>query len=148
MSTADSALLSLSSILAKDLVGKAFLPTATEATLTRLGKALSWAVMALLVGVALSPRITLWGLTEFKIEILAQVSPVFILGLGWRRLTAPAATAGMLVGAFLVVALIASGYGRIAGVHAGLIALAVNATLAVGLSKVAVRANARSQDGV
>lgn len=63
--TADSALLSLSSILAKDLVGKAVLPGAAEDTLTRLGKTLSGVVMLFFAAVALSPRITLWGLLEW-----------------------------------------------------------------------------------
>ena len=68
MSTADSVLLSLSSILAKDIVGPVFMPSASEVELTRAGKRLSWGVIVVLVAIALAPRITLWGLTEIKME--------------------------------------------------------------------------------
>ena len=79
MSTADSVLLSLSSILAKDVLGQTLLRGASEARLTRLGKRLSWLVVAVLVLLALAPRTTLWGLTEIRMEILAQVAPLFVL---------------------------------------------------------------------
>ena len=72
MSTADSVLLSLSSILAKDILGTTVLHGADEARLTRTGKLVSWILVAAMVGIALNPRITLWGLTEVKMEILAQ----------------------------------------------------------------------------
>ena len=60
MSTADSVLLSLSSILAKDVLGTTVLRGADEARLTQAGKTLSWVLVAVLVGIALVPRITLW----------------------------------------------------------------------------------------
>ena len=134
MSTADSVLLSISSILAKDFVGKRLLKDAPEETLTRIGKILSWAIMLVLVPIALSPRITLWGLIELKMEILAQVSPLFLLGLTWKRLTARAALAGMIAGTVVAGALFLGGYRMVAGVHAGLIGWGVNLTLSVALS--------------
>jgi SSS family transporter len=134
MSTADSVLLSLSSILAKDFVGKHLLPAAPEAALTRLGKALSWGIMLVLVGVALTPRLTLWGLTELKMEVLAQVSPAFVLGLTWSRLTPRAALAGMAAGTALGAGLTLAGYARIGGIHAGLLGLGANVLVAVLLS--------------
>ncbi len=68
MSTADSVLLSLSSILAKDLLGKTVLRHAPEERLTRLGNRLSWLIMGLLALIAFSPRITLWGLIESEVR--------------------------------------------------------------------------------
>ena len=94
MSTADSALLTLSSILAKDVLGTTVLRNLDEVRLTQVGKLLSWAVMVAVALVALVPRITLWGLTELKMEILAQLSPLFLLGLTWRRFTAGPASVG------------------------------------------------------
>jgi Na+/proline symporter len=70
MSTADSVLLTLSSILAKDLLGKSVLRGASDARLTQAGKLASWVVVGALLVVALVPRITLWGLTELKMELL------------------------------------------------------------------------------
>jgi Na+/proline symporter len=134
MSTADSVLLSISSILAKDFVGKRLLVGASEARLTRAGKVLSWAVMLVLVPVALAPRITLWGLIELKMEILAQVSPLFLLGLTWKRLTTRAAFAGMIAGTLVAGGLFLGGYRMVAGLHAGVIGWCVNLTLSVALS--------------
>lgn len=134
MSTADSVLLSLSSILAKDVVGRTLLRGAPEERLTRVGKALSWGIVASLVALALAPRITLWGLIELKMEVLAQVWPSFALGLRWRRLTAGAALTGMVAGFALSVALSAAGYPRVLGFHAGIVGLAANLALCVGLS--------------
>ena len=128
MSTADSVLLSLSSILAKDIVGTTLLRGAPEAQLTRIGKRLSWGVVAVLVAIALAPRVTLWGLTEIKMEILAQVAPLFILGVAWRRLTTAAALAGMLAGCATYASLLLAGRPEIWNLHAGIVALAVNVT--------------------
>ncbi len=126
MSTADSVLLSLSSILAKDIVGTTLLRGAPEEQLTRIGKRLSWAVVAVLVAIALAPRVTLWGLTEIKMEILAQVAPLFILGVSWRRLTTGAAFTGMLAGCTAYAGLLLTGRPEVWNIHAGIVALAVN----------------------
>jgi SSS family solute:Na+ symporter/sodium/pantothenate symporter len=126
MSTADSVLLSLSSILAKDFLGKTVLKRAPEEQLTRAGKWLSWGVVVVLVGIALSPGITLWGLTELKMDILVQVSPLFVLGVWWRRFTARAALGGILAGTALTFGLVLSGYDRLWGLQAGLYGWGLN----------------------
>ena len=134
MSTADSVLLSLSSILSKDFVGKHLARDASDEKLTQYGKTLSWIAMTILVFIALVPRISLWGLLELKMEILLQVSPAFILGLTWRRLRTSGVLAGMVVGTLLAVGLTLSGYGKIIGIHAGVISWTINLVLAVTVS--------------
>ena len=134
MSTADSVLLSLSSILSKDFLGKSVLAGASEKRLTTAGKRLSWLVMAALASIAFVPRMTLWGLLELKMEILVQVSPVFILGAMWDRLDGRAAFYGMLVGAVLASGFALGGVGSFGGFHAGLVAWAINVAICVGLS--------------
>jgi len=134
MSTADSVLLSLSSILAKDFVGKTLLRHAPEQRLTQAGKLLSWVIMVILITIALVPRITLWGLTELKMEILVQVSPVFVLGILWLRLTARAALVGLLAGSALGMSLTLAGYGKLWGLHAGLLGWGLNLVLCLTLS--------------
>ena len=134
MSTADSVLLSLSSILSKDFLGKTILQGAPEERLTRVGKRISWLVMGVLALVAFAPRMTLWGLTELKMEILVQVSPVFVLGAIWNRLEARAALIGMLAGTAVSVGLASAGIGNPAGVQGGVIGWALNVSLCVGLS--------------
>ena len=110
MSTADSVLLSLSSILAKDVLGTTILQGGDEAHLTQAGKFVSWILVAALAGIALNPRITLWGLTEVKMEILGQVAPLFVLGVSWDRLTTRAALTGMVTGTTAYVGLLATGH--------------------------------------
>ncbi len=131
MSTADSVLLSLSSILAKDVLGASVLRDAGEARLTRAGKVLSWLLVTALVVVALNPGFTLWGLTELKMEILAQVAPLFVLGVTWPRLTTGAATAGLLIGTAAYAAMLATGHPEPWNVHAGVVALGVNVMVCV-----------------
>ena len=134
MSTADSVLLSLSSILAKDILGTTLLRGADEARLTQAGKTLSWVLIGVLVGIALVPRITLWGLTELKMEILAQVAPLFVLGVTWHRLTTRAALTGMLTGTTVYAGLLMGGYSELWNVHAGVVALLVNLLVCVVVS--------------
>ena len=134
MSTADSVLLSLSSILAKDIVGTTLLKGASEERLTRVGKMLSWGIVVALVVIALAPRVTLWGLTEIKMEILAQVAPLFVLGVTWRRLTTPAAMTGVLGGTATYAGLLLAGLPEVWNIHAGVVALGVNVALSVAVS--------------
>lgn len=143
MSTADSVLLTLSSMVAKDFAAPWLRRrgdgTVPEERVTRIGKAVSLAIMGILVAIAVTPRISLWGLLELKMELLAQAAPVFVLGLSWRRLRARAALAGVIVGTLLAAGLTLAGMGRIGGVHAGLLGAAANAAVAVVLSLVAAR---------
>ena len=146
MSTADSVLLSLSSILAKDIVGTTLLEDAPEERLTRIGKLLSWAVVGVLVVIALSPRVTLWGLTEIKMEILAQVAPLFVLGVTWRRLTRTAAFSGMLAGCATYAGLLLAGRPEVWDVHAGVVGLGINMAACVGLSLLPARLAASASE--
>ena len=134
MSTSDSVLLSLSSILSKDVLGRTWLKGAEEERLTAAGKTVSWVIMAVLVLVALSPRLTLWGLIELKMEILVQTAPLFVLGATWKRLDARAAMAGLLAGTALAAVLTFSGMSKPFGWHAGLLGLLLNAGVCVLLT--------------
>lgn len=131
MSTADSVLLSLSSMISKDFLGKTILKSAPEEKLTQAGKTVSWFLMAGLVVIALSPRITLWGLTELKMEILSQAAPAIILGVMWQRLAAGAATIGIIFGTILAVGLTLAGHDKVWGFHTGLLGLGANAGICV-----------------
>ena len=69
------------------------------------------------MGIALVPRIPLWGLTELKMEILAQVAPLFVLGVTWDRLTTRAALTGMLIGTTVYAGLLMGGYNELVTEH-------------------------------
>ncbi len=134
MSTADSLLLTLSAIIAKEIIGPTLLKGVPEETLTRAGKLVSWGIVTVLVGIALSPRLTLWGMLELKAEIHVQVMPLFILGATWGRLTAAGALGGLVAGCATYAALLFAGLPQIWNLHAGLFALAVNMAACVTLS--------------
>ncbi len=128
MSTADSVLLSLGSMVAEDLLGR----SRRDAGTTLLGKRVaSWVILAM-AGLALVARdVTLWGLIELKMELLIQCVPAFLLGLHWRGLRAAPALAGVLAGTAVAAAGVFLGMKRIEGVHVGVIGLLVNGAIAV-----------------
>jgi SSS family solute:Na+ symporter/sodium/pantothenate symporter len=127
MSTADSVLLSLGSVVAEDLLGASRLAADT----TRLGKRIAAGVMLAMAGLALVARdITLWGLIELKMEILIQCVPAFLLALHWRRLAAGPLLAGAALGTAVAVAGVLAGVSRVGGVHTGVLGLLLNAAVA------------------
>jgi Na+/proline symporter len=127
MSTADSVLLSLGSIVAEDLLegsGRA------EGT-TRVGKRAAAAIMAAMALLALVSRdVTLWGLIELKMELLIQCVPAFLLGLHWAGLRAGPTLVGAVLGAGLATAGSLLGLKRIEGVHIGVLTLGLNLAVA------------------
>ncbi len=131
MSTADSVLLSLGSMLAEDLLGRAH----WDAGATRLGKRIAAFVMVAMAGLALVARdVTLWGLIELKMELLIQCVPAFLLALHWRGLRAGPVLVGILAGSLLAVGGALLGEKRLAGIHIGVVGLVLNFALAACLS--------------
>jgi SSS family solute:Na+ symporter len=124
MSTADSALLSLSAVLARDVLGQ-WRPM-DEASIARAGKWFSWTIIGVLVVLAVQPPTTLWRLIEIKMEILIQVGPIFILGIRSRHLDSQTAWRALLTGVSLAALAFFAGIDRIGGIHAGTYACAVN----------------------
>jgi SSS family solute:Na+ symporter len=131
MSTADSALLSISSMFTKDIYKPYFRPQADEAEMTLVGKFSSWAIVVLLVVVAIGTKATLVRLLELKFEVLIQVVPCFFMGLYWRRLSAGTALLGMVCGLVVALGLTWAGKPLIWGFHAGVVGLALNVVVCV-----------------
>lgn len=125
MSTADSVLLSLGSLVACDLAGR---PSDAPST-TRLGKRIAAALVALAALLALDPQFTLWRLIELKMELLIQCAPAFLIALHWPRLRAGPCLAGLVAGTALAVGGALAGEARVAGVHLGVVGLGVNAVV-------------------
>ena len=86
MSTADSALLSISSMLSKDIYSRFINTNASEAKLTLLGKLFSWCLIIVLVWLAiyLSDKASLLKLLDRKFDLLIQLVPAFMLSIHWR----------------------------------------------------------------
>ena len=128
MSTADSVLLSLASLTAVDLLGR----QRGDASTTRLGKQIAVGTMVAMAVLALVAReITLWGLVELKMELLIQCVPAFLIAIHSSRLRAGPLLLGFAVGtAFAVIVGLGLGLSRIAGIHAGILGLVLNAAIA------------------
>ena len=130
MSTADSVILTLSSLVAGDLLDQ---PRGDAAT-TRLGKRLAVGIMLLMVVAALFPPTTLWRLIELKMEVLIQCAPSFLLALHWRGLRADATIVGACVGALIAGGAALADVSRVGGIHPGLVALGLNVACCVAIS--------------
>ena len=123
MSTADSVLLSLSSILAKDILGKSVMKNASEQKLTKVGKTLSWIIMVIAVLVALQPKITLWGLIELKMQILIQTAPLYLLGIYSNKISSRALLWGICVGSMFALIAFFLQLKTIGGIQVGLVGI-------------------------
>jgi len=127
MSTADSCLLSLGSLAARDLLDRPL----GEPSTTRLGKLLAAAILLAMVPLALQRDISLWRLIELKMELLIQCVPAFLIALHWPRLAAGPVLLGLLVGTAFSVGLTFADVMRLGGMHVGMVGLALNASIAV-----------------
>ena len=153
MSTADSSLLSISSMVSKDIYGAVIQPTAAENQLTRFGKISSWVLLGLLIilAIMLRDKATLIQLLDRKFDLLVQLVPAFFLGLHWRALRSGPTTLGFIVGVAVALALAFGDFqfvekGRIFGFHPGLIGLLPNLAIAVLGSVVASVQQQTEQD--
>ena len=131
MSTADSALLSISSMFTRDIYLPYFRPESSESHLTWVGKVFSWVMVAFLVYVAIVTDKTLVRLLELKFEVLIQVVPSFFFGLYWKRLQSRTVIFGLVTGLIVALVLWWQGLNTVWGFHAGVIGLFVNFSICV-----------------
>jgi SSS family solute:Na+ symporter len=139
MSTADSALLSISSMFTKDIYGVHFRSDPTESTLTRIGKRCSWLVVGVLVVIAilLKDQASLITLFDRKFDVLVQLAPAIMLGVHWPELRGGPVLTGLVVGLIVSLSLAFGPFdfvvaGKVWGFHPGLYGLAANLAIAVG----------------
>jgi Na+/proline symporter len=128
MSTADSCLLSLGSLISRDLLGR----VGHDAATTRVGKLWAAGMLLAMIPLALQRDVTLWRLLELKLEILIQCAPAFLVAIHWRGLRSGPALCGVVLGTLVAVGANYAGHARVAGVHAGVIGAAINAAVAWG----------------
>ena len=131
VSTADSALLAFSSVVARDVYGRHVNPEAPEKRQVLVGKIAGVVAVAILLVIAWNPPGTLYDIFVLKFELIVQLAPVFMLGLYWRRMAAGPAFWGMLAGALIAGGLTLAGVDDLGGVPGGLLGLAVNVGICV-----------------
>ncbi|MCF8719566.1 sodium:solute symporter family protein [Nitrospina gracilis] len=140
MSTADSALLSISSMITQDLYGQYVRPDASQAHLTRVGKILTWVLMVPITGLALGYEGTLIQLLKVKFDLLLQCVPAFYLGIHTTRLGARAVMTGLLAGSVLAMGLNFAGdlgladanHPKVWGIHSGVLGMTLNLAICFG----------------
>ena len=103
MSTMDSALLSLSSIFAKDIYSKYLAKDADDGTCARIGQYFAWIILALLIWISTQEDLTLYRLLVLKFEILLQIAPAFYLGLNLPKLRVEPIFLGLVAGLFVAI---------------------------------------------
>ncbi len=137
MSTVDSALLAISSLFTQDLY-RPLRPLSSQNHLTFMGKLFSWMIMGIMAYLAIQLPQTIWRLMEIKLEILSQVAPTIILGIGIKSLRREAVFTGLIVGVLVTFGIMFGDWnGTISterpwGFHAGLWGLAAN-LLTIGI---------------
>ncbi|MFD9407760.1 sodium:solute symporter [Streptomyces sp. NPDC059989] len=77
---------------------------------------------------------TLVRLSLVSYEGMAQLVPMLLLGLVWRRLTAAGAVSGLIAGVGLVCGLVFTGNDPVWGLNAGMVALVVNLAVALAVT--------------
>ena len=73
-------------------------------------------------------------LSVLSYQGLAQLLPVVLISLLWKRMSLAAAASGLAAGVLVVVALVTTGNDPLAGINAGVVGLAVNLVINIGLS--------------
>ncbi|MFG2829705.1 sodium:solute symporter [Streptomyces sp. NPDC048434] len=108
-----------------------------EGRLAAGGRQKLWAQLVVVVAGALALLLTytapdtLVRLSLISYEGMAQLVPMLLLGLVWRRLTLCAAVSGLVAGFALVCVLVFGGHDPVWGMNAGIVALAVNVAVAL-----------------
>jgi len=129
MSTADSALLTISSVVNRDLIERYIYPGRSSQFYLGFGKATSWVVVLPLAGLAawsVAKGITIWQILSIKLELLMQIAPAIWIGVRTQRLRGSAAFAGMLVGIIFTLGSWLLIGRMICGLQAGIWGLALN----------------------
>ncbi|SDD54506.1 sodium:solute symporter family protein [Kordiimonas lacus] len=130
MSTIDSAMLTLGSIVTKDMISSDLEEDGGK-RLYRVSRYLSWALMMVMAVLAIVLPQTIWALLIFKFEFLIQTAPAFILGVRTARVTTGGVLWGLLAGVTVTLVLklsylVGTDYSHLGGIHAGLWGLMLN----------------------
>src|SRR5699024_2972624 len=133
VSTADSVLLTLSSVVSKDVYGRYINPSASDEKQIFIGKVTGVIFVIGLLLLAWYPPATLYRIFILKFELLIQIAPAFIIGLYWKKMHSNAVFIGMLVGTIIASYMAFAGLKPL-GIASGLWGLFVNIILAVGCS--------------
>jgi len=123
-----------STLLAKNVYQAGFNPSASEAAVMRLSRAMVFVITATALIFALFLPNALVNLLLIGYDGVSQFFPGVVLGLFWKRVSRRGVICGLLTGLAIVVALVFGRHDPFLGMNAGFVALVVNGTVAVGIS--------------
>jgi Na+/proline symporter len=126
MSTIDSALLTLGSMITHDGIRPNY-PEVSQRKLQKMGKLLSWGLMIPMVVAAINLPSSVWSLLVFMLEIMLQLTPAVLLGVWLPALRGRAMFVGMLIGLSVTLGLkFVDGGSMPLGIHSGLWGVIIN----------------------
>lgn len=123
-----------STLLAKNVYQAGFNPSASEAAVMRLSRAMVFVITTTGLIFALFLPNALVNLLLIGYDGVSQFFPGVVLGLFWKRVSRRGVICGLLTGLAIVVALVFGRHDPFLGMNAGFVALVVNGTVAVGIS--------------
>jgi SSS family solute:Na+ symporter len=121
-------------LFAKNLYRPIFAPTMTDAQVAMLARVMVVALAIVSLCLAIFTSTTLVSLLLIGYAGVTQFFPGVVLGLFWRRVTAPAVFTGMIVGVAATIFLMLTHRDPLLGWSAGFVALCLNLLIALGLS--------------
>lgn len=127
MSTIDSALLTLGSMITNDSIRPRY-PQLSQSRLQFIGKSLSWALMGLMVIASIIIPQSVWSVLIFMLEMMLQLVPAVIVGVWLPSLKGRPIFYGLIVGFAITLGgkLLGGDWAMPMGIHSGLIGFVVN----------------------
>ncbi|HVP55977.1 MAG TPA: sodium:solute symporter family protein [Candidatus Eisenbacteria bacterium] len=127
-------ILTAGTLFAKNFFRPLFAPAMSDDAVARLAKAMVVVITAVAMYFAIFSSSTLVGLLLFAYSGVTQFFPGVVLGLFWKRTTAPGVAAGIITGVGAGMALVFTKHDPYMGLNAGFIALCLNAAVTVIVS--------------
>jgi SSS family solute:Na+ symporter len=127
-------ILTAATLFAKNLYRPVFAPSMTDDQVAKLARVMVVVIGGISLCLAIYTSTTLVSLLLIGYAGVTQFFPGVILGLYWRRVTAPAVIAGLLAGVVTSVVLMLSHHDPFFGWSAGFVALCLNFMITIFLS--------------
>ena len=132
--------LTAGTLFAKNVVRPLFAPSMNDDSVAGLAKIMVVLISALALFVAIQSSNSLVGILLFAYNGISQLFPAVVLGLYWKRATAPGALAGILVGIGAAIFLLFSKHDPFFRLNAGFVALCLNLLVTTVVSLLTIRA--------
>jgi solute:Na+ symporter, SSS family len=127
-------ILTAATLFAKNLYRPLLAPAMTDDEVARLARAMVVVLGLISVALALFSSTSLVALLLIGYAGVSQFFPGVVLGLYWKRVTAPAVLAGLAAGVAAAVVLMLTHHDPLLGVNAGFLALGLNFSVVSGVS--------------